>query len=65
MVWQLEMHNGHMGSSPEEASNAYGYPIEIARSIMEMTSQFSHQSIEGKAILLVSKDQHFSIVSLY
>lgn len=55
MVWQLEMHNGHMGSSPEEASSAYGYPIEIARGIMEMTSQFSHQSIEGKAILLLEK----------
>lgn len=54
MVWQLGMHNGHMGNSPEEASMTFGYPIEIARSIMEMTSQFSHQSIEGGAVRLVS-----------
>lgn len=54
MVWQLGMHNGHLGHSPEEASMAFGYPIEIATSIMEMTGQFSHQSIEGGAIRLVS-----------
>eukprot|EP00918_Siedleckia_nematoides_P097411 GHVU01213547.1.p1 GENE.GHVU01213547.1~~GHVU01213547.1.p1 ORF type:complete len:705 (+),score=56.85 GHVU01213547.1:92-2116(+) len=53
MVWQLGMHNGHLGNSPEEASMTFGYPIEIARSIMEMTSQFSHQSIEGGAVRLL------------
>lgn len=54
MVWQLGLHNGHLGHSPEEASMTFGYPIDIARSIMEMTGQFSHQAIEGRAIRLVS-----------
>jgi hypothetical protein len=54
MVWQINIQNGCLSASPDDASLSYGYSVEVARDIVSMTSQFSHQSMEHFGVNLVS-----------
>lgn len=52
MVWQINMQNASTGS--DESNMSYGYSVEVARDLVSMTSQFSHQSMERNGVTLVS-----------
>jgi hypothetical protein len=54
MVWQLSIQNGCLSSGSENLSMTFQYPIDIARDLVSMTSQFSSQSMEVHGIGLVS-----------
>lgn len=54
MVWQLSIQNGCLSSGSENLSMTFQYPIDIARDLISMTSQFSSQSMEVHGIGLVS-----------
>lgn len=56
MVWQLSMQNGCLSSGHDDPSMTFQYPVEIARDLAAMTSQFSQQSMEVHGIGLVGHD---------
>lgn len=53
MVWQLSIQNGCLSSNSDDPSMTFNYPVEIARDLVSMTSQFSQQSMEVHGIGLV------------
>ena len=53
MVWQLSIQNGCLSSASEDPSMTFQYPVEIARDLISMTSQFSQQSMEVHGVGLV------------
>ena len=53
MVWQLSIQNGYLSSNHDDPSMTFQYPVEIARDLVSMTSQFSQQSMEVHGIGLV------------
>jgi hypothetical protein len=53
MVWQLSIQNGCLSSGHDDPSMTFQYPVEIARDLVSMTSQFSQQSMEVHGIGLV------------
>lgn len=53
MVWQLSMQHGCLSSNHDDPSMTFQYPMEIARDLISMTSQFSQQSMEVHGIGLV------------
>lgn len=55
MVWQLSIQNGCLSSGHDDPSMTFQYPVEIARDLVTMTGQFSHQSMEVHGIGLVSR----------
>ncbi|TVY71291.1 putative sucrose utilization protein SUC1 [Lachnellula suecica] len=55
MVWQLSMQNGYLSSGCDDPSMTFQYPVEIARDLVSMTSQFSQQSMEVHGIGLIEK----------
>lgn len=54
IVWQLSIQNGCLSSSSEDPSMTFQYPVDIARDLVAMTSQFSQQSMEVHGVALVS-----------
>jgi hypothetical protein len=54
MVWQLSIQNGCLSSGSDDPSMTFQYPVEIARDLVSMTSQFSHHSMEVHGVGLVS-----------
>ena len=54
LVWQLSIANGYLSSTSPDASMTFHFPIEIARDLVAVTSQFSKQSMEVHGIGLVS-----------
>lgn len=54
MVWQLSITNGFLSSTTPDTSMTFRYPIEIAKDLVEVTRQFSKQSMEVHGIGLVS-----------
>lgn len=54
MVWQINMQNGCLSTGSDDSNMSYGYSVEVARDLVSMTSQFSHQSMEKNGITLVS-----------
>ena len=59
MVWQLSIQNGCLSSNSDDPSMTFNYPVEIARDLISMTSQFSQQSMEVHGIGLVCAYTHF------
>lgn len=55
MVWQLSMQNGCLGGAAADASMNFQYPVEISRDLVQMTSQFSQQSMAVHGIGLIEK----------
>jgi len=55
MVWQLSIQNGCLSSNHDDPSMTFNYPVEIARDLISMTSQFSQQSMEVHGIGLIEK----------
>ncbi|KAH8595524.1 fungal-specific transcription factor domain-containing protein [Bisporella sp. PMI_857] len=55
MVWQLSIQNGYLSSSHDDPSMTFHYPVEIARDLVAMTSQFSQSSMEVHGIGLIEK----------
>ncbi|KAF8850643.1 hypothetical protein BDZ45DRAFT_186561 [Acephala macrosclerotiorum] len=55
MVWQLSIQNGCLSSNSDDPSMTFNYPVEIARDLVSMTSQFSQQSMEVHGIGLIEK----------
>ncbi|TVY54862.1 putative sucrose utilization protein SUC1 [Lachnellula cervina] len=55
MVWQLSIQNGYLSSGHEDPSMTFQYPVEIARDLLSMTSQFSQQSMEVHGMGLIEK----------
>lgn len=55
MVWQLSIQNGCLSSGHDDPSMTFQYPVEIARDLVSMTSQFSQQSMEVHGIGLIEK----------
>jgi hypothetical protein len=53
MVWQLSIQNGCLSSASEDPSMTFQYPVEIARDLISMTSQFPRHSMEVHGIGLV------------
>lgn len=53
MVWQLSIQNGCLSSGHDDPSMTFQYPVEIARDLISMTSQFSQQSMEVHGLGLV------------
>jgi hypothetical protein len=58
MVWQLSIQNGCLSSSSDDPSMTFQYPVEIARDLITITSQFSRHSMEVHGIGLVSESFH-------
>lgn len=54
MVWQLSIANGFLSSTSPDSSMTFRFPIEIAKDLVEVTRQFSKQSMEVHGIGLVS-----------
>ncbi|PVH84729.1 hypothetical protein DL98DRAFT_397681, partial [Cadophora sp. DSE1049] len=55
MVWQLSIQNGCLSSGNGDPSMTFQYPVDIARDLVGMTSQFSQQSMEVHGIGLIEK----------
>lgn len=55
MVWQLSIANGFLSSTSLDTSMTFRYPIEIAKDLVEVTRQFSKQSMEIHGIGLIEK----------
>ncbi|KAL8689794.1 MAG: hypothetical protein Q9218_004612 [Villophora microphyllina] len=55
IVWQLSITNGYLSSSSPDSSMTFGYPIEIAKDLVAVTSQLSRQSMEVHGIGLIEK----------
>lgn len=58
MVWQLSIANGFLSSTSPDTSMTFRFPIEIAKDLVEVTRQFSKQSMEVHGIGLVSISFH-------
>jgi hypothetical protein len=54
MVWQFSCQGGYLSSESNDPSMTYGYPVEIARDLVSMTSQYSRNSMEVHGVGLVS-----------
>ena len=54
LVWQLSIANGFLSSTSPDTSMTFRFPIEIAKDLVAVTSQFSKQSMEVHGIGLVS-----------
>ena len=59
MVWQLSITNDFLSSNSPDGSMTFHYPIEIAKDLVAVTSQFSKQSMEVHGIGLVSVCANF------
>ncbi|KAL8698853.1 MAG: hypothetical protein Q9201_006342 [Fulgogasparrea decipioides] len=55
MVWQLSITNGYLSSTSPDSSMTFGYPIEIAKDLVAVTSQLSRQSMEVHGVGLIEK----------
>ncbi|CAD6574142.1 MAG: hypothetical protein ASARMPREDX12_006401 [Alectoria sarmentosa] len=55
MVWQLSIANGFLSSTSPDTSMTFRFPIEIAKDLVEVTRQFSKQSMEVHGIGLIEK----------
>ncbi|KAL8636443.1 MAG: hypothetical protein Q9228_006159 [Teloschistes exilis] len=55
MVWQLSITNGYLSSSSPDSSMTFGYPIEIAKDLVAVTTQLSRQSMEIHGVGLIEK----------
>ncbi|KAL8723921.1 MAG: hypothetical protein Q9181_007082 [Wetmoreana brouardii] len=55
MVWQLSITNGYLTSTSPDSSMTFGYPIEIAKDLVAVTSQLSWQSMEVHGVGLIEK----------
>ena len=53
MVWQMSIQNGCLSSGNDDPSMTFQYPVDIARDLISMTSQFSQQSMDVHGIGLV------------
>jgi hypothetical protein len=65
MVWQLSIQNGCLSSGNDDPSMTFQYPVEIARDLVSMTSQFSHQSMEVHGIGLVSCPARYNSIDAF
>jgi hypothetical protein len=65
MVWQLSIQNGCLSSGNDDPSMTFQYPVEIARDLVSMTSQFSHQSMEVHGIGLVSSPARIDALNAF
>ncbi len=54
IVWQLSITNGFLSSTSTDSSMTFGYPIEIAKDLVAVTSQLSQRSMEVHGLGLVS-----------
>jgi hypothetical protein len=52
-VWQLSIQNGCLCKT-DDANMTFQYPVEIARDLLGMTSQFSQHSMEVHGVGMVS-----------
>ncbi|PQE32707.1 C6 zinc finger protein [Rutstroemia sp. NJR-2017a WRK4] len=55
MVWQLSIQNGCLSSNANDPSMTFQYPVDVARDLVQMTSQFSQQSMEVHGVGLIEK----------
>ncbi|KAL8730956.1 MAG: hypothetical protein Q9166_003746 [cf. Caloplaca sp. 2 TL-2023] len=55
MVWQLSITNGYLSSTSPDSSMTFGYPIEIAKDLVAVTSQLSRRSMEVHGVGLIEK----------
>ncbi|KAL8676566.1 MAG: hypothetical protein Q9186_006931 [Xanthomendoza sp. 1 TL-2023] len=55
MVWQLSITNGFLSSTSPDTSMTFGYPIEIAKDLVAVTSQLSRGSMEVHGVGLIEK----------
>ncbi|KAL8946317.1 MAG: hypothetical protein Q9222_007265 [Ikaeria aurantiellina] len=58
IVWQLSITNGFLSSTSPDSSMTFGYPIEIAKDLVAVTSHLSQRSMEVHGIGLVCHDFH-------
>lgn len=54
IIWQLSTASGCLSSSTPEICMSFRYPIEIAKEVVAITTQSSHQALEILGIGLVS-----------
>lgn len=54
IVWQLSITNNFLSSTSSDSSMTFGYPIEIAKDLVAVTSQLSRRSMEVHGVGLVS-----------
>ncbi|KAK6585395.1 hypothetical protein PZA11_002122 [Diplocarpon coronariae] len=55
MVWQLSIQSGCLSSGGGDPTMNFQYPVDIARDLLEMTSQFSRESMDIHGIGLIEK----------
>ncbi|KAI4099853.1 MAG: hypothetical protein LQ339_005768 [Xanthoria mediterranea] len=55
IVWQLSITNNFLSSTSSDSSMTFGYPIEIAKDLVAVTSQLSRQSMEVHGAGLIEK----------
>lgn len=55
MVWQLAISHGFISSMATDNTMSFKYPIEIARDLITMSSQFSQQAMEVHGVGLIEK----------
>ncbi|KAF2141654.1 uncharacterized protein K452DRAFT_308737 [Aplosporella prunicola CBS 121167] len=55
MVWQLSISHGFISSMATDNTMSFKYPIEIARDLITMSSQFSQQAMEVHGVGLIEK----------
>ncbi|KAL8717523.1 MAG: hypothetical protein Q9225_005241 [Loekoesia sp. 1 TL-2023] len=55
IVWQLSITNGFLSSTSPDSSMTFTYPIEIAKDLVAVTSQFSQRSMEVHGVGLIEK----------
>ncbi|KAL8924681.1 MAG: hypothetical protein Q9172_002583 [Xanthocarpia lactea] len=55
IVWQLSITNGFLSSTSTDSSMTFGYPIEIAKDLVAVTSQLSQRSMEVHGVGLIEK----------
>ncbi|KAK7514664.1 uncharacterized protein IWZ02DRAFT_181478 [Phyllosticta citriasiana] len=55
MVWQLAISHGFISSMAPDSTMSFKYPIEIARDLVAMASQFSQQAMEVHGVGLIEK----------
>ncbi|KAL9006110.1 MAG: hypothetical protein Q9188_001130 [Gyalolechia gomerana] len=55
IVWQLSITNGFLSSTSPDSSMTFAYPIEIAKDLVAVTSQFSQRSMEVHGVGLIEK----------
>ena len=53
MVWQLSIQNGYLSSTQDDPSMTFQYPVDIARDLVTMASQFPQNSMEVHGLGLV------------